>query len=64
MCIEGYYGNATIGTYTDCMICACPLPIESNNFAVGCEVSEDGNHIHCICKEGYAGHKCHYCANG
>lgn len=29
-CIEGYYGNATHGTPYDCMICACPLPIESN----------------------------------
>lgn len=29
-CIEGFYGNATIGTPYDCMICACPLPIESN----------------------------------
>jgi laminin, alpha 3/5 len=29
-CIEGYYGNATNGSPYDCMICACPLPIESN----------------------------------
>lgn len=30
MCIAGYYGNATRGYPDDCMICACPLPIESN----------------------------------
>lgn len=29
-CIEGYHGNATIGSPNDCMICACPLPIDSN----------------------------------
>lgn len=29
-CIAGYYGNATRGYPDDCMICACPLPIESN----------------------------------
>lgn len=63
-CIEGYYGNATNGSPYDCMICACPLPIESNNFAFGCEVSEDGYRIHCDCKPGYAGEKCQSCAAG
>lgn len=29
-CIEGYHGDATQGTPNDCMICACPLPIDSN----------------------------------
>lgn len=29
-CIEGYHGNATYGTPYDCMICACPLPYDSN----------------------------------
>lgn len=63
-CIEGYHGNATFGTPYDCMICACPLPIDSNNFAFGCDVSPDGYSISCDCKPGYTGHKCQSCANG
>ncbi|XP_053667229.1 laminin subunit alpha [Anopheles marshallii] len=63
-CIEGFYGNATRGTPNDCMICACPLPVESNNFATSCEVSEDGYEIHCDCKPGYHGEKCQSCAPG
>lgn len=63
-CIVGYYGNATNGDPNDCLICACPLPIEGNNFAVGCEVSEDGQHIRCECMEGYTGETCQSCAHG
>lgn len=44
-CVEGYYGNATYGTPYDCMICACPLPVDSNNFAYGCDVTPDGYSI-------------------
>lgn len=63
-CIKGYYGNATNGDPNDCLICACPLPIEGNNFAIGCEVSEDGQHIRCECEEGYTGETCQSCARG
>ncbi|KAL7292410.1 hypothetical protein TKK_0013999 [Trichogramma kaykai] len=64
MCQEGYYGDATIGTPSDCLICACPLPIASNNFAKGCEVSEDGSKISCSCLPGYYGARCESCAAG
>lgn len=63
-CEQGYYGNATIGTPTDCLICACPLPIASNNFATGCEVNEEGNKISCDCLPGYYGARCEACAAG
>ncbi|XP_008557031.1 laminin subunit alpha [Microplitis demolitor] len=63
-CEQGYYGNATIGTPTDCLICACPLPIASNNFATGCEVNEAGNKISCDCLPGYYGARCESCAAG
>ncbi|XP_034480299.1 laminin subunit alpha [Drosophila innubila] len=63
-CVAGYYGNATHGTPHDCMICACPLPFDSNNFATGCEISESGNEIHCECRPGYTGPRCEACANG
>ncbi|EGI60824.1 PREDICTED: laminin subunit alpha [Acromyrmex echinatior] len=61
-CEQGYYGNATVGTPTDCLICACPLPVASNNFATGCEVNEEGNKISCDCLPGYYGARCEACA--
>ncbi|XP_017881365.1 laminin subunit alpha [Ceratina calcarata] len=63
-CEDGYYGNATGGTPTDCLICACPLPITTNNFALGCEVNEEGNKISCDCIPGYYGARCEVCASG
>ena len=63
-CEEGYYGNATIGTPSDCLICACPLPIASNNFATGCKVNEQGDKISCDCQPGYHGARCESCAAG
>ncbi|CAH1391978.1 unnamed protein product [Nezara viridula] len=64
MCTEGYHGDARIGSPYDCLICACPLPIPSNNFAVSCELSPDGDSISCNCKKGYFGSLCDSCAIG
>ncbi|KAK0176557.1 hypothetical protein PV328_000678 [Microctonus aethiopoides] len=64
LCEEGYYGDATQGTPTDCLICACPLPIATNNFATGCEVNDAGNKISCDCLPGYYGAVCDSCAAG
>ncbi|XP_017779043.1 PREDICTED: laminin subunit alpha isoform X2 [Nicrophorus vespilloides] len=64
MCEVGYYGNALHGTPRDCLICACPLPIASNNFATGCEVTPDGEKISCECRDGYNGARCQSCAPG
>ncbi|XP_065337904.1 laminin subunit alpha [Cloeon dipterum] len=61
MCEVGYHGDATRG---DCLICACPLPYTSNNFATGCNVSLDGQWISCQCRPGYAGARCEACASG
>lgn len=63
-CEQGYYGNATVGTPSDCLICACPLPVASNNFATGCEVNDEGNKISCDCLPGYYGARCEACAAG
>ncbi|XP_046389625.1 laminin subunit alpha [Ischnura elegans] len=63
-CVAGFHGNATYGTPFDCLICACPLPIMSNNFAVGCDVSPDGVNIRCDCYPGYYGPRCEACAAG
>ncbi|CAG2159955.1 unnamed protein product [Oppiella nova] len=59
-CISGYHGDATRGTPYDCLICACPLPLASNN----CEVSPNGLEISCQCKTGYYGSRCDVCAAG
>ncbi|KAB0790802.1 hypothetical protein PPYR_15312 [Photinus pyralis] len=63
-CAVAYHGNALQGTPSDCLICACPLPVASNNFASSCEVSADGEKISCQCNEGYFGARCHSCATG
>ena len=63
-CEIGYHGEATIGTPSDCLICACPLPFASNNFASTCDVSSDGTEIACECKSGYTGPICESCAPG
>ncbi|XP_074042767.1 laminin subunit alpha [Leptinotarsa decemlineata] len=64
LCDIGYHGNALAGTPMDCLICACPLPISSNNFATSCDVTADGEEISCDCIEGYLGARCHSCAPG
>ncbi|KAJ8738019.1 hypothetical protein PYW08_000614 [Mythimna loreyi] len=63
-CIPGYHGDATVGTIRDCLICACPMPYVSNNFAIGCDLSENGSLISCQCKPGYGGARCEFCAAG
>ncbi|GFT48977.1 laminin subunit alpha [Nephila pilipes] len=63
-CEAGYHGDSTQGTPYDCLICACPLPIASNNFAESCEVSPSGQEISCVCKPGYYGARCEACAIG
>lgn len=63
-CAVGYHGNAKQGTPMDCLICACPLPLLGNNFASSCDVSSDGEKIHCNCDEGYRGARCEGCSSG
>ncbi|XP_063239907.1 laminin subunit alpha [Bacillus rossius redtenbacheri] len=63
-CAIGYHGNATNGSPLDCLICACPLPIPSNNFATGCDVTPDGERISCHCRPNYYGARCQACVAG
>ena len=53
LCKFGYTGEPTQGQ--ECTICACPMPIESNNFARDCVLSPDGNGevIQCDCMPGF-----------
>ncbi|KAI1304937.1 Laminin subunit alpha [Halotydeus destructor] len=64
LCAEGYYGNSTKGTPDACMICPCPLPDPSNNFATSCDVSPDGRMARCKCKPGYVEPRCDICDAG
>ncbi|ODM92460.1 Laminin subunit alpha [Orchesella cincta] len=64
MCQAGFHGDATQGTPYDCLICACPLPMMTNNFATSCEFSYDGSEISCVCKDAYFGNRCEGCAPG
>lgn len=63
-CDVGFHGDATTGSPNDCLICACPLPYASNNFATSCELSPNGKEIRCECRPGYTGARCDYCAAG
>ncbi|XP_071119471.1 laminin subunit alpha-like [Haliotis cracherodii] len=60
-CLTGYFGDPAFG---GCQICACPLPLSSNNFAVSCVISDNGLTTFCECLPGYYGPNCESCASG
>uniref|UniRef100_A0A8C0Q579 Laminin subunit alpha-2 n=1 Tax=Canis lupus familiaris TaxID=9615 RepID=A0A8C0Q579_CANLF len=63
-CLPGFYGDPSKGTSEDCLPCACPLSIPSNNFSPTCHL-ERGLGLMCDmltddilpprCAEGYFG---------
>ncbi|KAK7503934.1 hypothetical protein BaRGS_00004666, partial [Batillaria attramentaria] len=60
-CAPGYYGIATRGSPYDCMPCACPLAVPSNNPTC----SGVGGTLMCTnCREGYTGSRCERCEPG
>ncbi|KAJ8669684.1 hypothetical protein QAD02_000943, partial [Eretmocerus hayati] len=67
-CMTGYYGDATRGTPGDCMRCACPLTIPSNNFSPNCQMdNSDYSGISYVCTQcptGYMGDHCEMCDIG
>ncbi|XP_071006528.1 laminin subunit alpha-2 isoform X1 [Oncorhynchus clarkii lewisi] len=63
-CIPGFYGDATKGTANDCLPCACPLNIPSNNFSPTCHVDLRGELICDRCQPGHTGPRCDRCSNG
>lgn len=56
-CIDGFYGDATIGTPNDCRKCACPLIDAKNNFSPLCEADNLG-YVCTKCPVGYTGRHC------
>ncbi|XP_011501171.1 PREDICTED: laminin subunit alpha-1 [Ceratosolen solmsi marchali] len=67
-CIAGYYGDATKGTPGDCLKCACPLDISSNNFSPNCQIDNSynlqNNYVCTQCPSGYTGDHCEMCDVG
>ncbi|XP_077990916.1 laminin subunit alpha-1-like [Glandiceps talaboti] len=57
-CADGYYGDATLGTPTDCQRCACPLTDPSNNFSPTCVSDGSGGFLCDYCDIGYEGPRC------
>ncbi|XP_014250027.1 laminin subunit alpha-1 isoform X2 [Cimex lectularius] len=62
-CMDGYYGDATKGTHTDCRRCACPLIHDQNNFSPTCK-ADSLDYVCTDCPEGYSGRHCESCAPG
>jgi laminin alpha 1/2 len=65
--MEGFYGNARMGTINDCKRCKCPLEVASNNFSPTCRVATidydkysvaPEQYICNACPKGYAGPHC------
>ncbi|XP_056422497.1 laminin subunit alpha-2 isoform X2 [Hyla sarda] len=63
-CLPGFYGNPTDGTDEDCLPCACPMSIASNNFSPTCHLDPTHGLVCDACPPGYTGLRCDRCANG
>ncbi|KFQ44370.1 Laminin subunit alpha-2, partial [Nestor notabilis] len=63
-CLPGFYGDPTKGTAEDCLLCACPLNIPSNNFSPTCHFDRSHGLICDECPAGYVGPRCERCAEG
>ncbi|XP_036438439.1 laminin subunit alpha-4 isoform X1 [Colossoma macropomum] len=61
-CEDGYVLEVFLDGRHECRPCACPISLESNNFAAHCD--KKGVVLRCVCQEGYAGHYCERCAPG
>ncbi|KAM4040964.1 laminin subunit alpha-2 isoform 3-T3 [Anomaloglossus baeobatrachus] len=63
-CLPGFYGNPTDGTDEDCLPCACPMSIASNNFSPTCHLDPTRGLVCDSCAPGYTGLRCEQCDNG
>ncbi|XP_073431896.1 laminin subunit alpha-2 isoform X2 [Dendrobates tinctorius] len=63
-CLPGFYGNPTDGTDEDCLPCACPMSIASNNFSPTCHLDPIRGVVCDACAPGYTGPRCERCTDG
>ncbi|XP_069582155.1 laminin subunit alpha-2 isoform X2 [Ranitomeya imitator] len=63
-CQPGFYGNPTDGTDEDCLPCACPMSIASNNFSPTCHSDPIRGLVCDACATGYTGLRCERCTDG
>ncbi|XP_077145501.1 laminin subunit alpha-2 isoform X2 [Ranitomeya variabilis] len=63
-CLPGFYGNPTDGTDEDCLPCACPMSIASNNFSPTCHSDPIRGLVCDACAPGYTGLRCERCTDG
>ncbi|RUS88037.1 hypothetical protein EGW08_004203 [Elysia chlorotica] len=60
-CKVGFYGDATVGTSSDCTPCPCFLPRVIN---ATCHANATDNSVVCdFCQQGYVGNLCNVCDN-
>uniref|UniRef100_UPI00358F08DF basement membrane-specific heparan sulfate proteoglycan core protein isoform X2 n=1 Tax=Myxine glutinosa TaxID=7769 RepID=UPI00358F08DF len=63
-CHPGYFGDATKGRPSDCMLCPCPYTERPNQFSDTCHLDTDGRPTCDACQLGYEGRRCERCADG
>ena len=61
-CTPGFYGDATVGTPSDCR--ACPCPLVSQTFSPTCFLATDTLPTCDSCATGYTGRNCEFCQDG
>lgn len=63
-CVEGYYGDPSLGSEVGCRPCHCPGTLASNHtHAHQCYWDPHALDMVCLCQEGYAGVRCEQCAD-
>jgi coxsackievirus/adenovirus receptor len=63
-CLNGFFGDATRGTATDCQPCPCPGIALSSRFSNTCKLKQDGTAKCTNCSEGHDGDNCEFCSDG
>ncbi|XP_047459285.1 laminin subunit beta-2 isoform X2 [Mugil cephalus] len=64
-CVDGFYGNAVLGSGEHCRPCSCPGNPGTDHFnGHSCQPDPYSNQITCNCRQGYTGPRCDQCAPG